>query len=119
MVKHTQTIRQVLLTNCLNVFDQFWGLALKGLNSIRSTERSHLFSKSNLLENLFKIFQNRFMSILLFYTPRNIANNQMFPDVFRGLWKTNTDLKWAKYKIAKKINYLSIRNVVGKLSRKK
>ena len=31
MVKHTQTIRRLLLTNCLNVFDDFVGLALKGL----------------------------------------------------------------------------------------
>ena len=31
MVKHIQTIRLVLLTNCLSVFDYFVGLALKGL----------------------------------------------------------------------------------------
>ena len=31
MVKHTQTIRRRLSTNCLNVFDHFVGLALKGL----------------------------------------------------------------------------------------
>ena len=31
MVKHTQTIRRLLLTNCLSVFDHFVGLALKGL----------------------------------------------------------------------------------------
>ena len=31
MVKHTQTIRRLLLTNCLSVFGQFEGLALKGL----------------------------------------------------------------------------------------
>ena len=32
MVKHTQTIRRLLPTNCLSVFDYFVGLALKGLN---------------------------------------------------------------------------------------
>ena len=32
MVKHTQKLRQLLLTNCLSVFDHFLGLALKGLN---------------------------------------------------------------------------------------
>ena len=32
MVKHTQTIRRQQPTNCLSVFDQFVGLALKGLN---------------------------------------------------------------------------------------
>ena len=31
MVKHTQTIRRNLPTNCLSVFDHFVGLALKGL----------------------------------------------------------------------------------------
>ena len=33
MVKHTQTIRRLLLTNCLSVFDQFVGLPLEGLTS--------------------------------------------------------------------------------------
>ena len=33
MVKHTQTIRQLLPTNCLSMFDHFAGLALKGLNN--------------------------------------------------------------------------------------
>ena len=31
MVKRTQTIRRLLPTNCLNVFDHFVGLALKSL----------------------------------------------------------------------------------------
>ena len=31
MVKHTQTIRQLLSANCLDVFDYLVGLALKGL----------------------------------------------------------------------------------------
>ena len=30
MVKHTQTIRRLLLANCLSVFDHFKGLVLKG-----------------------------------------------------------------------------------------
>ena len=34
MVKHTQTIRRLLPTNCLNVFDHFVGLALKGLSNL-------------------------------------------------------------------------------------
>ena len=32
MVKYTQTIRLQQPTNCLNVFDHFVGLALKGFN---------------------------------------------------------------------------------------
>ena len=33
MVKHTRTIRQLLPMNCLSVFHNFVGLALKGLGS--------------------------------------------------------------------------------------
>ena len=32
MVKHTHTIRRQKPTNCLSVFDDFVGLALKGLS---------------------------------------------------------------------------------------
>ena len=41
MVKHTQTIRRLLPTNCLSVFDNFVGLALKGL----SCNETNLFSR--------------------------------------------------------------------------
>ena len=34
MIKHTQTIRWQLPTNCLSVFDNFVGLALKGLSFV-------------------------------------------------------------------------------------
>ena len=34
MVKHTQTIRWLLPTNCLILFDHFVGLALKGLSNV-------------------------------------------------------------------------------------
>ena len=34
MVKHSQTIRRQQPTSCLNVFDHFWGLALKRLNKL-------------------------------------------------------------------------------------
>ena len=34
MVKHTHTIRRLLLTNFLSVFDYFVGLVLKGLKII-------------------------------------------------------------------------------------
>ena len=37
MVKHTQTICWLLLTNCLSVFDDFVGLALKGLMKMEFT----------------------------------------------------------------------------------
>ena len=40
MVKHTQTIRRLLATICLSVFDKFVGLALKGLNLYKKTHES-------------------------------------------------------------------------------
>ena len=39
MVKHTQTIRRLLLTNCLSVFEHFERLALKGLRNLGQSER--------------------------------------------------------------------------------
>ena len=39
MVKHTQTIRPQEPTNCLNVFDYFVGLALKGLIEINKNTK--------------------------------------------------------------------------------
>ena len=38
MVKHIQTIRRLLPTNCLSVFGYFMGLALKGLRNISCTK---------------------------------------------------------------------------------
>ena len=35
MVKYTQTIRQLLPTNYLKVFDHFAGLTIKGLKAIK------------------------------------------------------------------------------------
>ena len=35
MVKRTQTIRRLLPTNCLSVFDHFVGVALKGSTKIK------------------------------------------------------------------------------------
>ena len=47
MVKQTQTIRQQQLTYCLNVFDHFVGLALKGLiNNCREKSVLCVFSSS-------------------------------------------------------------------------
>ena len=36
MVKHTQTIRRLLPTNCLGVFDHIVKLALKGLDPLQN-----------------------------------------------------------------------------------
>ena len=40
MVKHTQTIRRLLHTNCLSVFDHFVELALKELTASLITQQN-------------------------------------------------------------------------------
>ena len=35
MVKHAQTTCWQQPTNCLSVFDHFWGLAIKGVNLVK------------------------------------------------------------------------------------
>ena len=45
MVKHTQTIRRKLPTNCLRVFDHFVKLVVKGLKRTQKSEQN-LGSKS-------------------------------------------------------------------------
>ena len=51
MVKHTQTIRRLLPTNCLSVFDRFVGLALKRLLlEIETKESKKLKASQKLLE---------------------------------------------------------------------
>ena len=66
---HTQTIRWQLPTNCLNVFDHFAGLALKGL-------RFHYYGHSAQSENMFKDV----VKIIIFKSPKtclmSIANTQ-------------------------------------------
>ena len=49
MVRHTQTIRSLFRTYCLSVFDNFLGLALKGLNLFRRN-RAHRCSTKNQLK---------------------------------------------------------------------
>ena len=45
MVKHTQTIRRLLATNCLSLFDNFVSLALKGL--IKELDVKNIFIYSS------------------------------------------------------------------------
>ena len=50
MVKHTQTIRRLLSTNCLRVFDYFVGLAFKGLRNLKNIfSQNYDFQKSDCL----------------------------------------------------------------------
>ena len=48
MVKHTQTIPQLLRTDCLSVFDHFVGLALKWLSIIIVPQGNVIFKTLNL-----------------------------------------------------------------------
>ena len=52
MVKHTQTIRQLLPTNCLSVFDDFVALALKGLIKIIKSSKRLYSSKVPVSQNV-------------------------------------------------------------------
>ena len=57
MVKHTQTIRPLLLMNCLGVFDYFVGLAFKALN-IQCFRETAFFSDIQNLKYAHKNFQH-------------------------------------------------------------
>ena len=46
MVKDTQTVRRLLPTNCLSVFDYFVGLAFKGLTAVSFVLQYHRVIKS-------------------------------------------------------------------------
>ena len=46
MVKHTQTIRRQLPTNCLKVFNHFVGLVLTGLTEMVSHSVSYVLQQA-------------------------------------------------------------------------
>ena len=48
MVKHTQTIRRQDATNCLNVFDNFVGLALQELTSSLANVSENRTARQNI-----------------------------------------------------------------------
>ena len=59
MVKHTQTIIGEQLTNCLNVFDHFLGLMLKGLDYYCfETQNSLVYIFWDVLLNSFRTMDN-------------------------------------------------------------
>ena len=61
MIKHTETIRRLLLTNCLNAFDHFVGLAIKGLKSGSHPPKKFVFIKICLTENPLKMIKSAFL----------------------------------------------------------
>ena len=64
MVKYTQTILRLLLTNCLSVFDHFVGLVLKGLRSIEFWTKKQ---KGNKLHPVFFSFVFNLLFIVIFF----------------------------------------------------
>ena len=64
MVKHTQIIHRLLLTNCLSVFDHFVGLPLKWLKDNGRNIKSYLVKHHNEKGHpCTKIFGNTFNPI--------------------------------------------------------
>ena len=67
--KHTQTIRRLLPTDCLSMFDHFAGLALKGLNTsnvMKMQEKillSQILFMQKPLQNLAKNLRWRFFQL--------------------------------------------------------
>ena len=67
MVKHTQTNRRLLPTNCLSVFDHFMGLALRRLSLWSGILEKYLWRSSFLMKLLRKtptefFFNHRFQN---------------------------------------------------------
>ena len=68
MVKHTQTIPQLLSTNCLSVFDHFVGLKLKGLNK----QHANLEFRDRLQISL--LIQSEFKKLKLLLIPLKLSD---------------------------------------------
>ena len=75
MVKHTQTIYQLLPTNHLSVFDHFVGLALKGLRFSNSVFQQYLNNYLNSLKVL--ILGTAWIFLIIFCTKRGEVNDSM------------------------------------------
>ena len=68
MVKHTQTIPQLLSTNCLSVFDNFVGLTLKELNQ----QHANLEFRDRLQISL--LIQSEFKRLKLLLIPLKLSD---------------------------------------------
>ena len=78
MVKHTQTIRRLLPTNCLSVFDHFGGLALKGLKQIFFFSQSFLQYPKWLYYQITIRFSNSFCGIAKWFSCPTVYFKQTF-----------------------------------------
>ena len=56
MVRHTQTIRRLLPTNCSSVFDHFVGVALKGLQKVVDEGNNQTSEIQNTFHALLNLF---------------------------------------------------------------
>ena len=87
MIKHTQTIRRLLRTNCLTVFDHFVGLPLTGL------------SKSNFIWILFKetsIAKQLYISILNYFIVNNFKKAILYLIMIQAPDTNPSPLYWTR-----------------------
>ena len=70
MVKHTETIRRLLPTNCLSMIDHFVGWRLKGYPKWMCFRPAFHF--------------NTCQANVPFYSTLEVLENQMFSDGFKG-----------------------------------
>ena len=85
MVKHTQTIRPLLLTNCLIAFDPFVGLGLKEFNKLhykipQNNTAANYFTGYGVTFFLFPQFTdiNTFSEFIVFQKSESSQNTLFF-----------------------------------------
>ena len=89
MVKHSQTIRQLLPTNCLSVLNHFVMLTFKGL------KRSISYYKFTIIYTITKsLYLDLFQSFIWFYIQNNTSITTIFKEYKKKLKKSFSDRKW-------------------------
>ena len=90
MVKHTQTIRWLLQTNCVSVFDHSWGLAqrLESYYLVLVLENS----EHELSSTLFTALQYTFEEILLSRFLKGLISVPVFKNVGNGYINKSTTM---------------------------
>ena len=90
MVKHTQAIRQLLLTNCLSMFDHFVGLVREGLissskNAIKKKKDYDsilpLLTNSNVIDLAWSKLQQALELVFNVYLSTHIMYISRFKDI--------------------------------------
>ena len=94
MVKNNQTIRRLLPTNCLSVFDHFVGMALKEFKSILTSQKSDTLTTA--------------FSITMILLPRR--PKQVSLETQKGISKNKTNLGMKSSRLAKTTHiYLNVK----------